>query len=60
MRQARRTGNYAFETNVSPQPRCQIVWVDGHVSRFRLTKLNGGGIDYRYYTGIRPKYLAAD
>ena len=54
-------GNYAFENEwFRHNRRCQIVWVDGHVSRFRLTKLNGGGIDYRYYTGIRPKYLAAD
>jgi prepilin-type N-terminal cleavage/methylation domain-containing protein len=31
----------------------QTVWVDGHVSRIPFTGFNVG-IDYRYYTGIRP------
>ena len=32
----------------------QTVWVDGHVSRIPFTGFNVG-IDYRYYTGIRPQ-----
>jgi prepilin-type N-terminal cleavage/methylation domain-containing protein/prepilin-type processing-associated H-X9-DG protein len=34
----------------------QVAWVDGHVSRVKSTGLDNGGIDYRHYTGIRPKY----
>ncbi len=32
---------------------CQTIWVDGHASRIKFTGLNVG-IDYRYYTGIKP------
>lgn len=54
-------GNYAFENEwYRHSKRSQIVWVDGHVSRVRFTGLNGGGIDYRHYTGIRPKYPVSD
>lgn len=54
-------GNYAFELEwYRHSKRSQIVWVDGHVSRVRFTGLNNGGIDYRHYTGIRPKYPVKD
>jgi len=50
-------GNYAFEWEWYRHGKgSQIAWVDGHVSRVRFTGLNSGGIDYRHYTGIRPKY----
>lgn len=54
-------GNYAFEWEwYRHSKRSQTVWVDGHVSRIRFTGHNSGGIDYRHYTGIRPKYPVAD
>ena len=54
-------GNYAFENEwFRHNKRSQTVWVDGHVSSIRFTGLTGGGIDYRHYTGIRPKYPVKD
>lgn len=50
-------GNHRFELEwYRHSMGSQVVWVDGHVSRVKSTGLNSGGIDYRHYTGIRPKY----
>lgn len=54
-------GNYAFENEwYRHNKRSQVIWVDGHVSKVKFTGLNSGGIDYRHYTGIRPKYPVPD
>lgn len=54
-------GNYDFSKEwFRHSQRSQTVWVDGHVSRIRNTGMNTGGIDYRYYTGTRPKYALPD
>ncbi len=50
-------GNYDFSKEwFRHSKRSGTVWVDGHVSKIRNTGLTSGGIDYRYYTGQRPKY----
>jgi prepilin-type N-terminal cleavage/methylation domain-containing protein/prepilin-type processing-associated H-X9-DG protein len=50
-------GNHRFELEwYRHSMGSQVAWVDGHVSRVKSTGLNSGGIDYRHYTGIRPKY----
>jgi prepilin-type N-terminal cleavage/methylation domain-containing protein/prepilin-type processing-associated H-X9-DG protein len=54
-------GNYSFEWEWYRHNKAsQIVWVDNHVSSVRFKGLNSGGIDYRHYTGIRPKYPVAN
>lgn len=50
-------GGHNFETEwFRHNNRSVVTWVDGHASSIKNTGRNKGGIDYRYYTGIRPKY----
>lgn len=50
-------GGHNFETEwFRHNNRSVVIWVDGHASQIKNTGRNKGGIDYRYYTGIRPKY----
>jgi prepilin-type N-terminal cleavage/methylation domain-containing protein len=52
-------GGYAFENEWyrhGNNQRCQTLWVSGHVSGIKFTRLRGqgtlkAGIDYRHYTG---------
>lgn len=44
--------NYKMEFEWFRHPTCNTLWMDGHASRIKYTKV---GVDYRIYTGEAPQ-----